>query len=745
MNRKQIKTGCLVLSLMFITTQLIAQSVVENIAIGKPVSSNVDNLSLREPAKALNGTVNDSNDKWSSSGEGTGAQWITVDLQVPFTIARYVVKHAGYGNEATFLNTANFEIQKSVDGVNFTSVDKVEGNTADMTDKDVSPFTARYVRLQITKAQLGSSRRCAVFEFELYETPASQINANSFYATEGFERFTSTGELKNKYTITGGDISLETVGKTKAVKLQFNGKTEMTVKLPTSTIDLSAYTVWGLDFKFPINVSRSVVKDSEKLYITLTDAGNKTVTVNYPHDNSIWMMDERPWVSWHINMKDFASLNLKAVKDIRIGVNAQGSGNFLIDNISFERQRNILDFTKIIKSSRISEQASVIRKPAAPKGAFWCTAIVKKVPTTYYLLQSWWTSNKDYDTGGVDLLKANNLTGPYTFVKESMPRDFITGIPNWGNFAHTPDIIKQGDTYYIYYDSGRSSDRGGRTEEVGLAWTKDLEGAWNFSQGPILTDANVGVPIDDPTFANTWCFGISCTRMIEKDGEFYLFYKTQRNFQRKSGEGDWGRDCYNGRNCVGYYIGYSILKGSSPMGPFTQVRNSGLRGRGSQYHLYPSCDDMIAEGKTAEWSDPGDWDLEDLTLFRYIDGRYYAVLKDFMGRWNRSGNIDDLVVFVSDNLTDWRVADFPFVLEKTRTPYFSSGYAPQYTKLERPFVFWEDDFRTGSISFAAAGKNIGWTSVIYPIDNSSSDLNTGIFYPKNAQKKKGSCISESCH
>ncbi|KAA6317177.1 hypothetical protein EZS27_032627 [termite gut metagenome] len=34
-------------------------SIFENIAIGKQVTSNVDNLSLLEPAKALNGTVND--------------------------------------------------------------------------------------------------------------------------------------------------------------------------------------------------------------------------------------------------------------------------------------------------------------------------------------------------------------------------------------------------------------------------------------------------------------------------------------------------------------------------------------------------------------------------------------------------------------------------------------------------------------------------------------------------------------
>ncbi|KAA6301480.1 MAG: hypothetical protein EZS26_002354 [Candidatus Ordinivivax streblomastigis] len=713
----------LLLLLFLSCNKVSAQSngIFENIAIGKPVTSNVDNLSFCEPAKALNGTVNTTTDKWSSSGDGEDVQWITVDLQGQFTLARYVVKHAGYGSESTFLNTADFEILKSNDGQTFTSVDQITGNTADVTDKDVTPFTARYVRLQISKAQRSSSRKCTVYAFELYEKPSSAINANSFYATEGFERFASTADLKQAYTVSGGDIALETIGKTKALKWSYTGQSMITVNLPNN-IDLSDYTVWGMDFKFPTTATRAQVKSSQTLYATLVDADGKSATVNYPFDNSIWMMDERPWVSWHINMKDFASLNLKSVAEIHIGVNANEASGFLIDNLSFERQKYVLDFTKIIRTDKITEAASVIRQKANDgKGAFWGTSIIK-TGRRYSLFQAWWSSGKDFDTGAIDYLTAPNLLGPYAFVNTALPRYFVTSAPSWGEYTHGPDIVKYGDTYYLYYSSGGSSDGSGHSREVGVAWSKTVEGGWEYSQGPILTKGEFAIIPGDEDYNGCWSSGVENPRMMEKDGEYYLFFKTLNNYNLPP-EGSHGQ---NGN--YGWFLGYSIAKSSTPIGPFTHVRNSGLRGRGRQYALYPSVAEVEAEGKPRDYSAPGHWDLEDMCIFKYIDGRYYGILKDFMGRWARRAELRDLVLFVSDNLLDWRVADFPLVITPVRTPRFNNQTPYKYSLMERPYVFWENDFKTGSISFAVEA-NVGWTSVIYPLVNEDSDI-TGIETPE---------------
>ncbi|MDR0541670.1 MAG: discoidin domain-containing protein, partial [Dysgonamonadaceae bacterium] len=624
--KKRLVSGMFLCSVLTVAAQ---PAIVENIAIGKPVSSNVDNLSHREPAKALDGSVNYTDSKWTGTGESSVPQWLTVDLQNNFTIARYVVKHAGCGNEDASLNTCNFEILKSNDGINYTPVDKVRGNRADITDKDVRPFNARYVRLQITRPQQGNGNQSNIYEFELYEKPRRQISGKSFYATEGFERFSSTKHLKEYYAVSSGDISLKLLGKTKVLKLDYNGQAKVSVKLPDVT-DLSKYTVLGIDFCFPADATRPQVKDSETLYVSFTDTDNKTAIVQYPFDNSIWMTDGRPWVSWHINMKDMSAVDLKSIKNINIGLNAKGSGSFLIDNISFERQKYILDFTKIIKTDRITEEESIIRKPSGHRGVCWGTSILK-IDTVYYLFNAWWSKGKDFDTGGIELFRSNNLYGGYTYVNEPLPRDFMTSVPLWGNYAHNPDAVKFGDTYYLYHISGRSSDRGGKILSIGVAWSKNVTGPWNFHHGPLITATLPGMPEDDDSFKGCTCFGVENPRVIEKDGEYYMFYKTSQTFHRGHGEGTEGRD---GKD--GYYIGYTVVKSNSPVGPLIPVRNSGLRGRGMQYDLYPTVTDVKAEGKSGEYSNPGNWDVEDMMLFRYIDGRYYAILKDFMGYWNRS-------------------------------------------------------------------------------------------------------------
>jgi hypothetical protein len=566
--------------------------------------------------------------------------------------------------------------------------------------------------LQVTKAQLTSSQKCTIYAFELYEKPSSAINANSFYATEGFERFDSNTDLKQKYSVSGGDIMLETVGKTKAMKWNFVGQSVIKAEL-TGSIDLSSYTGWGMDFKFSTTATRAQVKSSQTLYATLVDVDGSSATVNYPHDNSIWMMDGRPWLSWHINMKDFASLNLKSVKEIHIGVKANEAGSFLIDNLSFERQKYVLDFSKIIRTDKITESASVIRQKSNDgKGAFWGTSIVK-TGRSYACFQAWWSSGKDFDTGAIDYLSAPDLLGPYTFTNTALPRYFMTTIPKWGEYTHGPDIVKYGDTYYLYYSSGGSSDGSGHSREIGVAWTQDLSNAssWQYSNGPVVTKNAHGIISGDDSFNGCWATGVENPRMMEKDGEYYLFYKTLCNFNRAQGEGNGGRD-----GNYGYYLGYSIVKGPTPVGPFTPVRNSGLRGRGKQYSLYPTVSNVNAEGLPKEYSSPGMWDVEDMCIFKYIDGRYYGVLKDFMGRWNRSAVLNDLTLFVSDNLVDWRVADFPFVITPTRTPHFMDKQPYQYGLMERPYVYWKDGYETGSISFAV-NANVGWTSVIYPLEN----------------------------
>ncbi|GAA3109889.1 hypothetical protein JOF29_001416 [Kribbella aluminosa] len=73
--------------------------------------------------------------------------WLSIDLGADRTIARYTITHAGEAD----LNTRDFQLQSSNNNKQWTTRDTVTNNTAPTTAREVPPFTARYVRLLITR------------------------------------------------------------------------------------------------------------------------------------------------------------------------------------------------------------------------------------------------------------------------------------------------------------------------------------------------------------------------------------------------------------------------------------------------------------------------------------------------------------------------------------------------------------------------------------------------------------------
>jgi len=108
-------------------------------------------------------------DAWiNSSGHGT--TWVSVDLGADRTIGRYVVSRAGVAE----LNTRDFVLQSSDNDKLWTTRDTVVGNSAAVTDRAVTPFTARYVRVLITKpvADTVPEKTTRIRALEIYPADA---------------------------------------------------------------------------------------------------------------------------------------------------------------------------------------------------------------------------------------------------------------------------------------------------------------------------------------------------------------------------------------------------------------------------------------------------------------------------------------------------------------------------------------------------------------------------------------------
>ena len=109
-------------------------------------------------------------------------QWLAVDLGFPTMVNRWVVRHYGGAEDAR-----DFKLQSSSDGINWTDVDSVTGNTADVTDRQFSTLTARYFRVYITVPQQTTAQWARIREFELYNSnlvTGSTITASSEYTPD---------------------------------------------------------------------------------------------------------------------------------------------------------------------------------------------------------------------------------------------------------------------------------------------------------------------------------------------------------------------------------------------------------------------------------------------------------------------------------------------------------------------------------------------------------------------------------
>ncbi len=152
-----------------VTVTAVLTHIGTDLALGKTATAS-SSVSGEGPQKAVDGLVSaysgGSNSKWCATGSGD--KWLKVDLGQEYTINRWVVRHAGEGGESASWNTRDFRLQRSSDGTNWIDADSVTNNTENITDRVTNPFTARYVRLYITKPTNSSDTAARIYEFELY-------------------------------------------------------------------------------------------------------------------------------------------------------------------------------------------------------------------------------------------------------------------------------------------------------------------------------------------------------------------------------------------------------------------------------------------------------------------------------------------------------------------------------------------------------------------------------------------------
>jgi hypothetical protein len=97
----------------------------DNLALGRPVTGSLPCQPERGPEKAVNGSISGGEtDSWCSTDRPL---FLQVDLGTTRPVSRFVVKHASAGGEDQDSDTQSFNIQVSLDGKTFTTVETSSG------------------------------------------------------------------------------------------------------------------------------------------------------------------------------------------------------------------------------------------------------------------------------------------------------------------------------------------------------------------------------------------------------------------------------------------------------------------------------------------------------------------------------------------------------------------------------------------------------------------------------------------
>lgn len=134
-----------------------------NVALNKTATASASCNANEAPNFAVDGLTTT---KWCDNSSPT--KWWRVDLGANYNVTQFVIKHAAAGGECTCMNTADFTIQLSSDGTNWTTVVTVVGNTANITTHNIASTSARHVKLNITKATQNDNSAARIYEVEVW-------------------------------------------------------------------------------------------------------------------------------------------------------------------------------------------------------------------------------------------------------------------------------------------------------------------------------------------------------------------------------------------------------------------------------------------------------------------------------------------------------------------------------------------------------------------------------------------------
>ncbi len=227
------------------------------------------------PAKAVDGTLSPLG-RWLGSSplppssSPPAPVWLSVDLGAYYWVNRWVVKQMGMIGWSPNYNLIDYKLQGSLDNASWFDLDSVVNNSANQTDRSVSPQKTRWVRVYVTKGLRCNTNFASIADLEIYAADSTDSYLSNLVLSDSLVLNPAFSQTTKTYTSNAGyDLSSITITPTAADSnatinvngvVCANGQPSAPVNLNpgvNNPIPVQVYPVIGEENTYTVNVTRA--------------------------------------------------------------------------------------------------------------------------------------------------------------------------------------------------------------------------------------------------------------------------------------------------------------------------------------------------------------------------------------------------------------------------------------------------------------------------------------------------------
>lgn len=260
-----------------------------NIALGKTATASTS-VAPYLPTKAVDGNKTAAGNRWLAYKT---PGWLAVDLGKLFVISRWCVTMLPACTDAACSWPSNyvlssFNLQTSLDGSNWTTVDTVSGNSQAVTDRTLAtPVAARFARLYVNSGIAANAQAASIQELEVYGHEPSSALSNLVTSGGALAPAFASGVTSYTVQVPGGTSSI-TVTPTavdSTARITVNGvavasgqaSAPITLNFGANNISVVVTPLSGTSTTYTVAATR---QDSPNLSSLVVDANNGACTLS---------------------------------------------------------------------------------------------------------------------------------------------------------------------------------------------------------------------------------------------------------------------------------------------------------------------------------------------------------------------------------------------------------------------------------------------------------------------------------